>query len=249
MTKKVYEATYAGHPIRFAFQYPDTRWYFRSFVRASQSDKFDILASTERIERERTLLPEDALDGYAEYHSLIGLTARALLEYDCCIFHSASFIWRDKAFLLTAPSGTGKTSQYLNWQRLFPGEITMISGDMPVLERREDGSVWAHPTTWNGKENIGNRICAPVRGVVLLAQGQENSISPLEPRDEIQLLIRQFIVRPDTEKQIRALARLMDQMLRNIPCFKLVNRGDDASTALLRETLAPLVEGGSHDKL
>ena len=51
---------------------------------------------------------------------------------------------------------------------------------------------------------------------------------------------------PDTEGQIRSLTRLMDQMLRNVPLFKLVNLGDDASTVLLRETLSALT-GGIHD--
>ena len=41
---------------------------------------------------------------------------------------------------------------------MFPDEITMISGDMPVLERREDGTVWAHPSPWNGKEKIGEEV-------------------------------------------------------------------------------------------
>ena len=175
---------------------------------------------------------------------MIGLTAKELLKYDCSIFHCVSLSWKGKAFLLTAPSGTGKTTQYLNWQRLFPSEITMICGDMPVLERREDGSVWAHPSSWNGKEKIGSRLCAPVAGIVLLEQGKENHILPLSSRDAVMPFFEQFVVRPDTEEQIRALARLMDQMLRNIPCFKFVNLGDDASTTLLRETLAPLAEGG-----
>ena len=125
----------------------------------------------------------------------------------------------------------------------------MISGDMPVLERREDGSIWAHPSPWNGKEKIGNRICAPIAGIVLLEQGKENAVTPLSAGDALRPFFNQFIVHPETEEQIRALARLMDQMLRNIPCFKLVNRGDDASTALLRETLLPLAEGGDHDTL
>ena len=247
MEHKIFEIQYANYFVRYAFHYPGTRWIFRDYLQPSEAETYDVLSSLERIERARSLLPTDSTDAYVEYRTLIGLTAKELLKYDCCIFHCASFVWKGKAFLLTAPSGTGKTTQYFNWQRLFPGEITMISGDMPVLERREDGSVWAHPTSWNGKENIGNRICAPVGGIVLLQQGKENRIAPLSARDAILPFFNQFIVRPETEEQIHALARLMDQMLQNVPCFKLVNQGEDASTILLRETLLPLTEGESHD--
>lgn len=204
----------------------------------ANGDNVDVFSTPELIELARTMLPENSRDAYVEYRTLIALTALKLLQFDCCIFHSASFIWQGKAFLLAAPSGIGKTTQYFNWQQLFQDEITMISGDMPVLERREDGSIWAHPTSWNGKENIGNRICAPVAGIVLLEQGKENVISPLTTREAVMPFFSQFIVRPETEEQIHALARLMDQMLRNVPCFKMVNLGDDASTMLLRETLA-----------
>lgn len=221
-----------------------TRYQFQPCLARSEIEKADVSATRELLELARTMLPEDSRDSYVEFRVLIELTAKELLKYDCCIFHSASFVWHGRTFLLTAPSGTGKTTQYLNWQRLFPSEITMICGDMPVLERREDGTVWAHPTTWNGKEKIGSRLCAPVAGIVLLEQGKENRIRPLSAREAVMPFIDQFIVRPETEEQIRALARLMDQMLRNVPCFKLVNLGDDASTTLLRETLAPLAEGG-----
>ena len=244
MRKRVYQTEYAGHVLRYSLLFPGTRFMFTPFLCPAEGDDFDIAATPELIELARTMLPEDSRDAYVEYRVLIELTSRELLKYGCCIFHSVSFVWEGKTFLLTAPSGIGKTTQYLNWQRLFPDEITMISGDMPVLERQEDGSVWAHPTTWNGKENLGNPICAPVAGIVLLEQGKENRIRLLSARDAVMPFFEQFIVRPETEEQIRALARLMDQMLRNVPCFKLVNLGDDASTTLLRETLAPLAEGG-----
>ena len=247
--KKVYEITLAGRPIRYSFQNSGTKRYLIRYLQRSEADSPDILAVGEELAVFRTFFPEKTGGDYVEYRLLSDLTARELLRWDCCIFHSVSFVWKGKAFLLSASSGTGKTTQYLNWQRLFPGEITMISGDMPVLERREDGSVWAHPSPWNGKEKIQNSISAPVCGIVLLSQGEENAISPLTPGDAVMPFFDQFVVRPETEEQIYALARLMDQILRNIPCYKLVNRGDDASTMLLRETLAPLAEGGDLNAL
>lgn len=247
MKDRVYQYIYAGHPIRYRLINTGTCYLFHPWLKRAEASEVDVQATPELIEKGRAELPPDSTDAYIEYRVLIELTARELLKYDCCIFHSASFVWQGKTFLLTAPSGTGKTTQYLNWQRLFPGEITMICGDMPVLERREDGSIWAHPTSWNGKENIGNRITAPVGGIVLLEQGKVNRIVPLPAREAVLPFFEQFIVRPDTEEQIRALARLLDQMLTKVPCFKFVNLGDEASTALLRETLSPLTEGESHD--
>lgn len=237
MERQIFQVEYGGHPVRYAFQYPATRWRFRKFIHSVAGEEYDILSTHERIEAARAVLPEGSRDDYAEYRSLISLTAKELLRCHCCIFHAVSFLWQGYAWLLTAPSGTGKTTQYLNWQRLYPDEITMICGDMPVLERREDGSIWVHPTSWNGKENMGNRLSAPLGGIVLLEQGDVNAITPLSPRDAIMPFFRQFLVRPETEPQIHALSGIIDQMLRNLPTWKFVNLGDDTSTGMLRDTL------------
>ena len=238
MKLQVYQIEYCGHPLRYAFQYPGTCWEFRGRAKKAEGEEYDLMSTPRRIEDARALLPPDSRNEYVEYRSLIGLTAQALLRYDCCIFHCVCFVWRGYAWLLTAPSGVGKTTQYFNWCNAHPDEITMISGDMPVLERRDDGSIWAYPSSWNGKENIGSRLSAPVGGVVLLEQGKQNLLNCPPVSELLAPIFRQFIVRPDTEEEVSALARLLDQMFRALPFWKLVNKGDAASTELLRDTLS-----------
>lgn len=232
----IYEADYAGHTVRFLFRNNETKRYFRKYIRPSCSESYDVSAEESEIEIFR--LYDESRPSYAEYRCLIGLTAAEILKYKCCIFHSASFLFRGKAFLLTGPSGVGKSTQYFNWQALRPGEITMISGDMPVLEKRPDGTVWVHPTSWNGKENIGNKICGQAAGIVLLEQGAVNRIERLTAYDAVLPILRQFLVRPETEEQILNLAEIADRVLRVLPVWKMVNTGDLSSTVLLRATLS-----------
>ena len=237
MKKRIFQMNYASHKVRYTFTYPATRYEFHPWAYPVEDDENVISANHDQIELARQSVPEDSKDAYVEFRALIGLTAKALLQYDCCIFHSVAFVWDEKAYLLAAPSGTGKTTQYLNWQRLFPDEISMINGDMPVLERREDGSIWVHPSPWSGKERLGSKVSAPVDGIVLLKQDHVNSISALLPGEALMPLFQQFLVRPDTENQIRALSRIMDQLLRTIPVWIFHNTGDDSSTIMLRDTL------------
>lgn len=236
---EVYEARLAGHPLRYAFRYPETRRYFRSWLKPCGGEA-EILAAPEDIARAHALIPQENAEDYAEFKALIGLTGRALLRRGCSIFHAAAFLWRDRAWLLTAPSGTGKTTQFMNWRRVLPAEITMISGDMPVLALAEDG-VTVHPSPWNGKEDIGSFLSAPLGGTVLLEQGAENRMEPLPTREAIEALFSQFPFDPETEEEIRTMCRLLDEVLR-APVWKLVNRGDAASTELLRSTLSGGIE-------
>lgn len=251
MRERIYQTEYAGHPVRYRFLKQATRFPFRSWLTHASGEDCDVSVTPERLACARATMPEEYQDCYVEFRTLAELTSHALLPYGCCFFHAVSFSWLGRGWLLTAPSGTGKTTQFLNWQRLHPGEIAMICGDMPLLERRDDGTVWVHPSPWNGKEKLGDREHPPMplAGIVLLEQGQENTISPLPIQEAIPALFGQFILRPDTEEEILALSGLIDQMLRSVPIRKLTNLGDDASTELLRKTLLDAMEGGRYDKL
>lgn len=238
----IYEANFAGHNIKYAFMYPETRSCFRAFMRRSAAQDYDIMCSDADIDIARTALPCGADNAQLEFRSLISVTARELLKYRCCVMHAVSFVLNGQAFLLTAPSGTGKTTQYLNWTNMHPGEITMISGDMPVIECRDDGSVWVHPSCWNGKENLRSDVCAPLAGIAVLEQGNENILRTMNVIEAVFKLFMQFVVRPENESEILALSGIIEQTLSAAPALKFVNRGDNASTEMLRTAFLSRLE-------
>ena len=243
--EQVYRAEYAGHPVRYAFLNPSTRQHFKFWLKPVDGEEYDIKATPELVARTLAHMPEENPEYYAEYKSLILPTSAFLQQYCCSLLHAVAFLWHGRAWLLTAPSGTGKTTQFLNWRKLHPAEITMICGDMPVLELRDDGSVWVHASNWNGKEGVGSFQAAPLGGIVLLSQGKENRIVPLDARQAIPALFEQFVSTYETEEQIRTVCALMDAMLSRYPAWKYTNLGDDASTELLRAAIAK--ETGGND--
>lgn len=235
-----YQAELAGHHLLYKLHYPSTYLYLKGFTRAEviAAGRNIISSPEEWTEWCRTQLPPDSKNGYVESRAMVWRSSLALLEWDCCVFHAVALRWRGRAFLLTAPSGTGKTTQFRNWQRLFPGEVEMICGDMPVLEPRIDGSIWVHPSPWNGKESLRGAPASPAAGLVLLEQGPENQILPMSGSEAVVRCLLQLMVRPETEDQIMAISRLLNRLLSSLPLRRMVNRGDDASTAMLREELA-----------
>ncbi len=242
-----FSVIYAGHTLVYSFLHRETPYYFRKYIQKTETPESDVHSSHELITEALKLLPDNSRNGYAEFRTLIGLTAKELLRYDCSIFHAVSFILNNKAFLLTAPSGVGKTTQYMNWVRLFPNEIQMICGDMPVLERRKD-SVWVHPSPWNGKERIGSFEEGQLEGIVLLEQGRENRIERITVKDALIPVFGQFMAQPETEEEIEILCSLTDQMMKSASVYRLINRGDEDSTRLLREALLSH-KGGFDDQI
>lgn len=238
---RVYEVNYAGIPIRYQFRNNCTSLCFARHIHLSKSDNYDIRMNDEDFELFRSIHSKEVADYYVEYKGMLYLTSGKLLSNMCCFFHAVSFCWKEKAWLLTGKSGTGKTTQYLNWNHTFPDEITMISGDMPLLDFRKD-QIYVHASPWNGKEKIGNMISAKLGGIVILRQENYNSIKPSEIIDSIHSLFRQFIVILKKEEEIQLVAEMVQMLIERVPVWILENDGTENSTRLLRKTLLLNVE-------
>lgn len=168
--------------------------------------------------------------------------SNALLEYKRCLFHGVAFIFQGKAFIFTAPSGTGKSTQFKHWKKLFGKDVQIINGDKPILEFCKDKTIVVHPSPWNGKENFHGYRSAPLAGIIYLEQGKENAITRLTPQEAVIPIYKQFLYLPEKEEHIRAVCRLEDSLLRNIPVWKLVNLGDLDSAQLTHDVLLKYLE-------
>ena len=151
--------------------------------------------------------------------------------------HGVAFIWRGQAWLLTALSGTGKTTHYIQWKRQYGGEISIINGDKPVLDFSDEG-ISVHPSPWRGKENMGSMRSAPLGGIIMLKQGQENAMRRVEPKEAVAELFMQFLFTRSTPLDVRRVCALEERLLQTVPVWQLVNRGDEASARLCHDTLA-----------
>ena len=235
MEKKVYTGYYAGHPVRYRFRNERTHLYFGTYLELTEGYEPDILMNDDHFEECRDLLNKEPPE-YVEFKGMISLTSRYLLRYHCCIFHSVSFVYKDKAWLLSAPSGTGKTTQYMNLKKMYPDEITMISGDMPLLEVKEN-QIYVHHSPWNGKEGIGNQITAPLGGVICLKQGEENIIKTLTPHEGIIPVLREFRTITETNEEMISMTEMAGCMFRNYPVWLYTNTGDCESSEILKNHL------------
>ena len=228
----------------YALRYPATEKYFGKYICAEQVETTeDLLAVTDELwERHKNIAEPGIPEAYTEFYALLGITSRALLKHGKCLFHGAAFLWHDRAWILTAPSGTGKTTQLRLWQKLFGREVGLINGDKPVMECREDGSVWIYPSPWNGKENLSGSMGGRLAGIIYLEQADHNEIGRMDLRSGILPVYRQFLYYGDYESEIREVGLMMDTVLRNIPVWKLSNLGDEASAELTHDTLLQYLE-------
>lgn len=187
---------------------------------------------------------------FSEYSILTAPFSDALMEYDRMIFHAVAVRWRDRAYLICAPSGVGKSTQARFLQELRPGEFSVICGDRPVLEFCQsapcrDGTlpsaaspqIIVHPSPWNGKENWRGAEAAPLAGLILLRRGDENALSALTPREAAFQCYAQVIQTAITEKTVIKAAELTTILLNSVPVWQLTTHQVPDSTRLLLETV------------
>lgn len=238
----VFAENFTGIGIQFRFHNSDVEKYMYPYISKCGNDDCDIFASREHIESMRPYYQECTEDAYVEYKSLIELTSRFLLPYRQCLFHAVALCWQEKAWLFTGPSGTGKTTQYKKWKVKYRDKVQMICGDMPLLEWRVNDTIWVHPSPWNGKERMKGKVSAPLGGIVLLEQANENSVRRMKPIESGVPLFLQMAVRPESEEQISQMSELVNNMIEHYPVWKLKNCGDDESVEVMSDAFSKLLE-------
>lgn len=232
----------AGIPIQYSFRYVGTQSYFKDFICKTHTEVKTLAVTDALWERHKNVVDDCISNEYAEFYALLGISSRELLKYGKCLFHGVAFVWHEKAWIITAPSGTGKTTQYRLWKHLYGDEIELINGDKPVIECRVDGSVWVYPSPWNGKENYSGKASAQLAGIIYLEQAKYNKIERMSIRDLMIPIYRQFLFYGDYESEIRAVGKMENQILRTIPVWRLSNLGDEESVRMSHEMMLKFKE-------
>lgn len=169
----------------------------------------------------------------AEYMGTGAIFARELLRFDGSFLHSSAVVLGGKAYLFSAPSGTGKSTHTEKWCRLFGARY--LNDDKPAL-RLVDGVWKAYGTPWSGKHDLSSNEGVPVGGVAVLRRGEENTITRMEPAQALPWIMSQTSYRLRREHMEKQLT-LMDLFLRQVPIWQLSCRNEDAAAFVSHDAM------------
>ena len=131
---------------------------------------------------------------------------RPLLHHGRLVLHASAVLYHGKAYLFTAPSGGGKSTQAEIWERALHAQV--INGDKVVLH--DNGTeLIAYGSPIAGSSGIYRNICAPVAAIVQLEKGSKNTVIPLTTRERYLLLYSEAVKSeqdPDFNKALLQLA-------------------------------------------
>lgn len=158
-------------------------------------------------------------DEDCEYLCTGGSFYRQLLQFDGMMLHASAVVADGRAYLFSAPCGTGKSTHTRLWLRLFGQRAFLLNDDKPAL-RFEDGAWYAYGTPWSGKHDISCNARVPVAGICYLQRGQENAIAPLTGTKAIFCLLEQT-ARPPAPELRGKILELLDKLITRVPIWRL----------------------------
>ena len=153
-----------------------------------------------------------------EYLMSGGSFYRQLLQFDGMLLHSSAVVKDGKAYLFTAPCGTGKSTHTKLWLENFK-DAFILNDDKPAL-RLEDGIFYAYGTPWSGKYDQSRNMRVPVAGICVLRRGETNKIQSYAGRAALHDILEQTI-RSTSPTLQGELLELLDKLMARVPVWKL----------------------------
>lgn len=181
-------------------------------------------------------------ESFAEFSTLLAEAGDNLLHEERMLFHGVGMIYKERGYILTAPSGTGKSTQFSNFKKLYGNGCRIINGDKPVVRHMAGNVYRIYPSPWNGKENWGGKEDAALKAIIWLEQGVENRIKKCAASDMVLPLLKQVIYSAPDSETVHEACLMLDGILSNIPIYRFVNTGELDSSKMLGDFLDSEVE-------
>lgn len=105
-----------------------------------------------------------------------------LMHYECIGLHGVTLICGQEIIVLSAPSGTGKTTLGKLLEQYC--DAVVINGDFALLHPTEEGVIF-EPTPFCGTSGRSLKFCSRINRIVFLSQAKENTWHELSGREAV----------------------------------------------------------------
>ncbi len=158
------------------------------------------------ITKKRWALVKDTFDLWYYIH-----LEELLLRGNALILHSASIIYKGKAILFTAPSGTGKSTQTDLWHR-YRHEVVHLNGDRTLLQWTADG--WyacGYPTC--GSSMRCEQTAVLIHGIAIVHRSILDEVVEISPLNRIMTVYSQCLVPNGSDTYVNFAMNLVEQLI------------------------------------
>lgn len=156
---------------------------------------------------------------YLEFIALYRQFSEKAVNYGVVLCHGSVVELDGRAYMFSAPSGTGKSTHTRMWRECFGDKVRMINDDKPLLRFEKDG-IYAYGTPWDGKHHLSTNTRAKLAGICFLKRANDNNIRRIGSKDAVGLLMNQ-IYRPRNTEGFMKTLDYIDVLLKEVPMYEL----------------------------
>lgn len=157
-----------------------------------------------------------------------------LQKHHGLLLHASIIMYKDRAIAFAGPSGVGKSTQAELWHKTLGAKV--INGDRAVLRKTESG--WfAYGSPYAGTSGIYCNDSAPLTAVVVLSQGQENTLTRLPPVDALGKLYPEISSHPWDKSFTEATTDLCLELIADVPVYGFACQNDNSAPLALKKGL------------
>ncbi len=145
--------------------------------------------------------------------------------------HSASVLYKEKAWLFSAPAGTGKSTHARLWTQY--SDAVNINGDLNLIGIKE-GAPYVFGIPWCGTSEIFTKEDYPLGGVVFLKQAPENRIEEFTYEKALVTLSRRSISPLWNTESLEKMMHDLEPVSTQITSLRLYCTKERASQTLVK---------------
>ena len=168
--------------------------------------------------------------GIISFEYLTRILPGSLLLHNILTFHGVLMEYQGQGIIISAPSGTGKTTHARMWRDRYHSLI--INGDRATVQR-QDGIWTGFGLPWSGTSGEQINRSVPLKALVVLERGEKNDAHQITGLEAFGA-VWPHLLYPGWDREMTG--RAMDQLdifLREIPIIRFSCRPDPESVDVL----------------
>jgi hypothetical protein len=224
------------------------KFFHKEFLRFAADYRYDgkaemTVAVRRREIRKEKMSDEEEVKSPDWYYETLAIARKFCIKasvYGVLLFHSSAIAVDGKAYLFTAPSGTGKSTHTRLWRKMLGERAVMVNDDKPFV-RFVDGKPCVYGSPWNGKHRLDSNISVPIAGICFLEQAPENEICRVSAKECFPRLCKQIFY-SSKEKTFERIITLAGKLASSVPFYRLKCNISEEAAALSYGTMKEEVQ-------